>query len=71
MKLKVSPGPDSFYLTYLLLTKNVNESLVNFDLGRRMGVENILYRFPGRFGDGAKKEEELSFLFRSAVRAPS
>ena len=36
-----------------------------------MGVENILYRFPGRFGDGAKKEEELSFLFRSAARAPS
>ena len=45
--------------------------MVNFDLRRRMGVENILYRFPGRFGDGAKKEEELSFLFRSAARAPS
>ena len=52
MKLKVSHGPYSFYLTNLLL---VNESLVNFDLRRRMGVENILYRFPGRFVDGAEK----------------
>ena len=71
MKLKVSHGPYSCYLTYLVLTKNVNKSQFNFDLGRRIRVENILYRFPGRFGDGVKKEEELSFLFRSDARAPS
>ena len=53
-EVKVSHGTYSFYLTYLVLTKNVNKSLFNFDLGGRMGVENILYRFPGRFGDGTK-----------------